>query len=176
MLGTRAKRDKVRFGCGYRVLADIRLASNTAVKPTRALPDRPGRNIHPAGVRKVRRSKEQVEADRKASLKADQEKIREVQMAQDFLARMNMLEECEEDDLPTMYPQRLSTRLNKRLHLNAETESDECFDIRVDEYSDSDASPLPSPTPEPDRATEAKPKVSAPVIFDRVGTYDFTAR
>ena len=139
------------------------------VKPTRALPDRPGRNIHPAGMRKVRHSKEQVEANRKASLKADQEKIRDIQMAQDFLARMNMLDECEEDDLPTMYLQRLSTRINKRPHMDAETESDKCFNIRADECSDPDASPSP------DRATEAKLKVSAPAIFDRVGTHDFTA-
>ena len=120
-------------------------------------------------MRKVQRSKEQVEADRKASLKADQEKIRDIQMAQDFLAQMNMLEECEEDDLPTMYLQRLSMRINKQPHVDAETESDECFNIRADECSDPDASPSP------DRATEAKLKVSAPAIFDRVGTHYFTA-
>lgn len=139
------------------------------VKPTRALSDRPGCNIHPAGVRKVRHSKEQVEADHKASLKADQKKIRDIQMAQDFLARMNMLKECKENDLPTMYLQRLSTRINKQPHVDAETESDECFNIRADECSDPDASPSP------DRATEAKLRVSAPAIFDCVGTHDFTA-
>jgi hypothetical protein len=132
---------------------------STPVKPTRALPNRPGRNIHPAGLPKSRRSKEQVEADRKAALKASEEQAHKSQMAQDLLARMNILEEVEDEDLPTRYPQRLSARIDKHHYTDIETESDECFDIRVDEDSD-----LDSPS-KPDKATEAKPKVSVPRHF-----------
>ncbi|KAN0135021.1 hypothetical protein V8E53_007139 [Lactarius tabidus] len=129
--------------------------TSTPVKPTRALPNRPGRNIHPAGLQKSRRSKEQVEADRKAALKASEEQAHKSQMAQDLLARMNILEEVEDEDLPTQYLRRLSARIDKRHYADIETESDECFDIRVesvDEDSDRD-----SPS-KPDKATEAKPK------------------
>jgi hypothetical protein len=136
--------------------------TSTPVKPTRALPNRPGRNIHPAGLQKSRRSKEQVEADRKAALKASEEQAHKSQMAQDLLARMNILEEVEDEDLPTRYLQRLSARIDKRHYADIETESDECFDIRVesvDEDSDRD-----SPS-KPDKATEAKPKVSVPRHF-----------
>ncbi|KAN0130004.1 hypothetical protein V8E53_012158 [Lactarius tabidus] len=114
-----------------------------------------GCNIHPAGLQKSRCSKEQVEADRKAVLKASEEQAHKSQMAQDLLARMNILEEVEDEDLPTRYLQCLSARIDKRHYADIETESDECFDIRVelvDKDSDRD-----SPS-KPDKATEAKPK------------------
>ena len=173
-MGTRAKQDKVRTGCGDKGPANIRPAPNGSPaaqqKPTRALPSRPGRNIHPAGLPKPRRSKEQVEADCKAALKASEEQAHNAEMAKDLLARMNILEDDEEEDLPVRYPQRLSARIDKRYHAGIETESDECFDIRVDE-EDSD---LDSP-PESDKTTEAKPKVSVPYLPDQVSTVTYTA-
>ena len=66
---------------------------------------------------------------------------------------MNILEDQEEDNLPTLYPQHLSVRINKWHHADTGTESEESFDIRVDEDSD-----LDSPS-ESDKATEAKLKV-----------------
>jgi hypothetical protein len=154
--------------CGLAVVRGpaSRLTTNAGtsapIKPTCALLNRPGRNIHPAGLQKSRRTKEQVEAGCKAALKASEEQAHKSQMAQDLLARMNILEEEEEEDLPTRYPQRLSARIDKRHYADIETESDECFDIRVksvDEDSD-----LDSPS-KPDKATEAKPKVSVPCHF-----------
>jgi hypothetical protein len=41
-----------------------------------------------------------VEADCKAALKASEEQAHKSQMAQDLLARMNILEEVEDKDLP----------------------------------------------------------------------------
>ena len=137
------------------------------LKPTRALPNRSGCNVHPAGVPKSRRSKEQVDADRKAAIKPSEEQAHKSQMAKDHLARMNILEDQEEDDLPTLYPQRLSVRINKRRHADTGTESEESFDIRVDEDSD-----LDSPS-ESDKATEAKPKVGVPCHFNRIGISDY---
>ncbi|KAN0134190.1 hypothetical protein V8E53_007962 [Lactarius tabidus] len=125
------------------------------VKPTCALPNRSGPNIHPAGLPKSQHSKEQVEADRKAALKASEEQAHKSQMAQDLLVQMDILEEHEEEDLPTRYPQCLSARIDKRHFADIETESDECFDIRVDEDSN-----LDSPS-KPDKATEAKLKITS---------------
>lgn len=158
-LSTGATQNKVRFDRRDRGPTNNMLAPDTGpsaqVKPTRTLPNRPGRNIHPAGVRKVRRSKEQVDADRKAGLKALEEKMHEVRMAKELLARMNVLEEHEENDLPALYPQRLSA--HKRLHADVDSDSDECFDIRVDdEGSDSDTSS------KSDNATKLKTKVRVP--------------
>jgi hypothetical protein len=136
--------------------------TSTPVKPTRALPNRPGRNIHPVGLQKSRRSKEQVEADRKAALKASEEQAHKSQMAQDLLARMNILEEVEDEDLPTWYLQRLSARIDKHHYADIETESDECFDIRVESVDKDSDRDSPS---KPDKATEAKPKVSVPRHF-----------
>lgn len=128
-----------------------------AVVPTRALPTRPGRNVHPAGQPKTRRSKEQIEADREAGAKALEEKIFEVQMAKKHLAQLNLMEEHEEDDLPVLHPQRLSTAIHKRRHIDIETDSDnECFDLReVDDGSNTDDS-----SSESDKASKTKTKAS----------------
>jgi hypothetical protein len=79
---------------------------------------------------------------------------------------MNVLEEHEEEDLPALYPQHLLARINKWHHADMETESDECFDIRVDKGSD-----LDSP-PKSDKATEVKTKVSISHLFHQVGICD----
>ena len=160
-MGTRAKQDKVRTGCGDKGPANIRIALNGSPaaqqKPTRALPSQPGHNIHPAVFPKSQHSKEQVEANCKAALKASEEQAPNAKMAMDLLTRMNILEDNEEEDLPVQYPPCLSARIDKRYHAGIETESDECFDIRVNE-EDSNLDSLP----ESDKTTEAKLKVSVP--------------
>ncbi len=124
--------------------------------PTRVLPSRPGRNVHPAGQPKTRRSKEQIEADREAGAKALEEKMHEVWMAKEHLAQLNLMEEHEEDDLPVLHPQRLSTAIHKRRHMDVETDSDdECFDLReVDDGSNPDDSPSES-----NKATKIKASI-----------------
>ncbi|KAF8265509.1 hypothetical protein EI94DRAFT_1702454 [Lactarius quietus] len=113
-----------------------------------------GCNIHPAGVRKVRRTKEQVKADREAALKVAEEKDHEIRTSKELLAQMNVQEELEVEDLPVLYPQRLSTRLAKRRYAEPDSESEEleCFDIRVDDVSDPDSSS------KSDKETETKPQ------------------
>ncbi|KAH9066932.1 hypothetical protein EDB83DRAFT_2519235 [Lactarius deliciosus] len=123
--------------------------ANVRVKatiPTRALPNRVGRNVHPAGLPKIRRSKEQIEAEHEAGVKALKEKIEAVRMAKEHLAQMNIMEERDEDDL-------LSTTIHKRRHVDIETDSDKCFDLKdVDHGLDEDSSS------ESDKATKTKTK------------------
>ncbi|KAH8979306.1 hypothetical protein EDB92DRAFT_390067 [Lactarius akahatsu] len=124
-----------------------------AVVPTRTLPSRPGRNVHPAGQPKLRRNKEQVEADRKAAEKALQEKLHEVRMAKERLVQLNVTEEHEEDDLHMLHLQRLSTAIHKRRHMDIESD-DKRFDLReADDGSDPDDS-----SSESDEATKTKNK------------------
>ncbi|KAH9172314.1 hypothetical protein EDB89DRAFT_2069978 [Lactarius sanguifluus] len=125
-----------------------------AVVPTRALPSRPGRNVHPAGQPKPpRRNKEQIEADRKVAQKALEEKLHDVRMAKERLVQLNVTEEDEEDDLHLLHPQRLSTAIHKRRHIDVESD-DECFDLReADNGSNPDDSSSKS-----DEATKTKTK------------------
>ncbi|KAI9436717.1 hypothetical protein H4582DRAFT_1816412, partial [Lactarius indigo] len=132
-----------------------RSAQVKAAVATRTLPSRPGRNVHPAGQPKPRRSKEQIEADRQAGAKALKEKLHEVQMAKEHLTQLNLMEEHEEDDLPILHPQRLSTAIRKRRHIDVESD-DECFDLReADNGFNSDDS-----SSESDKATKTQKKAS----------------
>ena len=110
----------------------------TVPTPTRSLPNRPGRNVHPAGVPKVRRSKEQIEAEREAANKVIEEKTQKVRMAKERLAQMNLLEEYD-NDLPLQHPPRLSAMIQKRRHMDVETDSDEHFDLREADHHGSDS-------------------------------------
>ncbi|KAH8977748.1 hypothetical protein EDB86DRAFT_3091503 [Lactarius hatsudake] len=102
---------------------------------------------------KLRRNKEQVEADRKAAEKALQEKLHEVRMAKEHLVQLNVTEEHEEDDLHMLHPQCLSTAIHKRRHMDVESD-DERFDLReADDGSDPDDS-----SSESDEATKTKNK------------------
>ncbi|KAH8990664.1 hypothetical protein EDB86DRAFT_3080297 [Lactarius hatsudake] len=90
--------------------------------------------------------KEQIKAEREAGVKALKEKIEAVQMAKEHLAQMNIMEEREEDDL-------LSTTIHKQRHVDIETDSDECFNLKdVDHGPDEDSSS------ESDEATKTKTK------------------
>lgn len=106
-MGTREKQDKVWTGCGDKGPANIRLAPNGSPaaqqKPTHALSSLPGHKIHPAGLPKPWCSKEQVEANRKAAVKASEEQAHNAEMAKDLLAWMNILDDDEEEDLPFQY-------------------------------------------------------------------------
>ncbi|KAI9440159.1 hypothetical protein BJY52DRAFT_1195572 [Lactarius psammicola] len=129
---------------------------NTPVKsvvPTRTLPSRPGRNIHPAGQPKTRRSKEQIEANCEASVKILEEKMHEVRVVKEHLAQLNLMEEHEEDDLPNLHPQCLSTAIHKRHHVDVEADSDdECFDLR-----EADGGSIPDDSPsKSDKAAKTK--------------------
>ncbi|KAH8980200.1 hypothetical protein EDB86DRAFT_2813877 [Lactarius hatsudake] len=150
------------FGYGDSGSADNRVAPNgggpstqvKAVVPTRALPNRPGRNVHPAGQPKPpRRNKEQIEADRKAAQKALEEKLHDVQMAKERLVQLNVTEEDEEDDLHLLHLQRLSTAIHKRRHIDVESD-DERFDLRE---ADNGSNPDDSSS-ESDEATKTKTK------------------
>ncbi|KAI9435215.1 hypothetical protein BJY52DRAFT_1230927 [Lactarius psammicola] len=114
------------------------------------------------GQPKIRRSKEQIEADREAGAKVLEEKIREVQMAKDHLAQLSIMEECEEDDLP-LHTQCSSTIVHKQRHMDIETDIvllwlkpiDEAFDLReVDGDDNSDNSD--SSSPKSDKMTKTK--------------------
>ncbi|KAF8256688.1 hypothetical protein EI94DRAFT_1852452 [Lactarius quietus] len=100
--------------------------------PTRILPDRPGRNIHPAGVPKIWCSKVQTKADREAEMKALDKKLHEICMSKEWLTQMDVMEECEEDkeDDFLQHPPRLSAMIQKRHLVDMETDSEECFDLR----------------------------------------------
>ncbi|KAF8272771.1 hypothetical protein EI94DRAFT_1795772 [Lactarius quietus] len=122
--------------------------------PTRALPDRPGQNIHHAGLpeKKSWHSKEEIEAAHAAELKALQEKIHAIQMAKECFMNMNIEEELEEYELPI----RLSTKTHKWRWNNVEADSDECFNLNeADDGLDVD---VPS---ESYMATETKTKSQA---------------
>lgn len=60
-------------------------------------------------------------------------------MAKDDLTQMNALEECEEEDFCARYPQHLWLESINKWHLmeTIESETDECFDIKVDSDLDS---------------------------------------
>ncbi|KAH8985195.1 hypothetical protein EDB92DRAFT_2029478 [Lactarius akahatsu] len=108
-----------------------------AVVPTRTLPSRPGRNVHPAE-------------------KPLQEKLHEVRMAKERLVQLNITEEHKEDDLRILHLQRLSTAIHKRRHMDVESD-DERFDLReADDGSDPDDS-----SSESDEATKTKNKASS---------------
>ncbi|KAH9169308.1 hypothetical protein EDB89DRAFT_1908727 [Lactarius sanguifluus] len=150
------------FGYGDSGSADNRVAPNgggpstqvKAIVPTRALPSRPGRNVHPAGQPKPpRRNKEQIKADRKVVQKALEEKLHDVRMAKERLVQLNVTEEDEEDDLHLLHPQRLSTAIHKRRHIDVESD-DECFDLRE---ADNGSNPDDSSS-ESDEATKTKTK------------------
>ena len=118
--------------------------------PAHTLPDRPGRNVHPTGERKTRRSKEEVEAEREAQLKVLEDRMLAIEIAKEKIVQMNLREESEEGDLPI----RLSCMLHKRSHTEVDTDSDECFDLKdAANSSDLDSSS------ESDQVTKTKTKV-----------------
>ena len=95
------------------------------------LPDRPGRNVRPAGKQPKRRTTEEVVAERKAKQKAIEEKIRELEDVKRCLAEMNASEDIQDDEMNEENPQRLSAAVRKRAHVELESDNDdeEVFDF-----------------------------------------------
>ena len=94
-----------------------RQKQTAVVNPRDPLPDRPGRNIHPAKVAKpttIRRTSQEVAAECEAKKRAMEEKIQEGEKAKEFLAWMNTNEDLDNDELLTENPQRLSAAIRKR--------------------------------------------------------------
>ncbi|KAH9061737.1 hypothetical protein EDB83DRAFT_2315525 [Lactarius deliciosus] len=150
------------FGYGDSGSTDNRVAPNgggpstqvKAVVPTRALPNRPGCNVHPAGQPKPpQRNKEQIEADRKVAQKALEEKLHNVWMAKEHLVQLNVMEEDKEDDLHLLHLQCLSTAIHKQCHIDVESD-DERFDLRE---ADNGSNPDDSSS-ESNEATKTKTK------------------
>jgi hypothetical protein len=111
------------------------------------LPDRQGRNIHPAGQPTARRTPQEVAAEREAQKMALEEKIREGQRAKQLFALMSLAEEKMDEEMPTRNPQRLSAAICKRRQdcLDENSDEDEEFDFReideaISESSESDDS------------------------------------
>lgn len=97
--------------------ATRRQKQTAVVSPRDPLPDRPGRNVHPAKVAKpttIRRTSQEVTAEREAKKRAIEEKIREGEKAKELLALMNTNEDHDDDELLTKNPQRLSAAIRKR--------------------------------------------------------------
>jgi hypothetical protein len=115
LVGARAKHDKVGVFCcsdssrptnNRQALKARRLKAQelaTAPTPTCTLPNRPGHNVHPAGLPKFWCSKELIEAECEAKRKSLEEKTQKVRLAKEHLAHMNSLEESK-DDLSLQHP------------------------------------------------------------------------
>ena len=73
-----------------------------------------------------------------------------IEIAKERLVQINLREESEEGDLPI----HLSSMLHKRSHMEVDTDSDECFDLKdAANSSDLDSSS------ESDQVTKTKTKV-----------------
>ena len=113
------------------------------VIPRTPLPDRQGRNIHPAGLpgQPARwRSSQEVAAEREAQRRAIEDKIREGEMAKQLLAQLNVAEDLAMDD---ENPQRLSAAIHKRTHddeVEPASDDGEAFDFAdIDAMADSES-------------------------------------
>ncbi|KJA18015.1 hypothetical protein HYPSUDRAFT_145626, partial [Hypholoma sublateritium FD-334 SS-4] len=107
------------------------------------LPDRTGRNVHPAPKKPTRRSTQEVETERKAKLKAIEDQIQAMQEAKRRLAEVNTLEDIHNNAMDEGNPQCLSVAIRKRGHQDAEivdSDGEEAFDFReVDAMSTSES-------------------------------------
>jgi len=116
--------------------------ANSSQKPVEArdpLPNRKGRNVHPAPRKKTRRSPQQVAADRAAKEKEIEDKIRELEEVKKSLAETNVAEDIEDENMNEENPQRLSAAIRKRQYIELEDDSDarEAFDFQEAEQMDS---------------------------------------
>jgi hypothetical protein len=108
--------------------------------PREPLPDRPGRNVHPAGQRATRRTPQEVAAEHEAKKRAIEEKIREGEKAKELLAQLNVDEDLRDEEMLTKNPQRLSAAIRKRGRQYLEDDEDgEEFDFAaIEEEPSSD--------------------------------------
>jgi hypothetical protein len=107
--------------------------------PRALLPDRPGRNLHPAGQPTKRLTVDEAAARREAQRKAIEDKIQEGEMAKQLLAEINA---AEERDMEGEKPQRLSVAICKWAHNKVAEDSDGGEDFNfaeVDAMADSES-------------------------------------
>ncbi|KDR70756.1 hypothetical protein GALMADRAFT_144627 [Galerina marginata CBS 339.88] len=119
------------------------------------LPDRKGRNVHPAPIKGIRRT----------SHEALQQKIRELEEAKRRLTEMNVFEDIQDEAIGEKNPQRLPIAIRKRQRVEIEEDSDgqESFDFNdVDEMS----SQSESEEPEPVQETAPKKNTLPPSDFE----------
>ena len=112
------------------------------VAPRDPLPDRPGRNIHPAGLVATCRTLQEVAAQRSAKRQAAKETVREGERAKELLAQMNVDEERHDEQMLTDNLQHLSAALRRkqgRECLSKDSSNGKEFDLdAVEGDSDSD--------------------------------------
>jgi hypothetical protein len=139
----RPQQTKLAFNPHTNELKQVRLLSTlpseenrpncSAVEPASRdpLPDRPGRNVHPAGKLPKRRTPQEVAAERDAKARAIEQKIRELEDAKRQLAEMNASEDMYDDEMDKGNPQRLSAATRKCAYDELEANSDdgEAFDF-----------------------------------------------
>ena len=109
------------------------------VAPRDPLPDRKGRNVHPAPKTTTRRSSQEVAAEREAKKRAIEKRIKELENAKRLLAETNAFEDIDDDAMLEDNPQRLSAAIRKRRHIELESGSngEESFDFKdIDEALD----------------------------------------
>ena len=127
-----------------RMVGGLRKAAEVA--PRDPLPDRIGRNVHPAPKKATRRSSQEVAAEREVKRKAIENKIKELENAKHRLAEMNAFEDVEDDAMDEANPQRFSAAIRKRRHIELESSSngEESFDFEgIDEALGSSESEEP---------------------------------
>lgn len=114
-----------------------------APAPRDPLPDRAARNVHPVPKKAARRGAKEVEADRKAKLKAIEDRIQEMEEAKRRLVEANTIEDIDDDAMDEGNPQRLSAAIQKCGnrdtvdHDLSDADDGEVFDFReVDAMSD----------------------------------------
>lgn len=107
--------------------------------PRDPLPDRQGRNIHPAGLPTTRRTSQEVAAHRESQKKALEEKIREGERAKQLFAQMSIAEEQLDEEMPLRNPQRLSAAICKHGQDRLE-DSDMGEDFDFEEVDDGSSS------------------------------------
>lgn len=99
------------------------------------LPDRKGRNVHPVPKPHVRRSSQEVEAEREEKRRALEKRIQQLEDAKRLLAETNVLEDIEGDSMDvTENPKRLSPAIHKHQRGNLEEDGNnrESFTKDVD--------------------------------------------
>lgn len=85
-----------------------------AITPRKPRSERQKKAVHPTGQPTIRRTSEQVAADREAKKRAIEEKIWEGERAKQMLAQMFISEEDRDQEMQSENPQRLSAAIHER--------------------------------------------------------------
>lgn len=124
-----------------------RAKANSSNKPTARdpLPDRQGRNVHPAGEKPKRRSSQEVAAEKEAKAKALEERAQKIEAAKKLLAEANAYKDIQDDEMGDIIPQCLSTAVRKRQYAEIDDDSGagEVFDFQEVDMMESSESEQP---------------------------------